>query len=195
VKHYVAVALLSLVALSFTNVIAGAQVGFSQNKTKDVVDVEQVFSAYVYLIDSHQWEALADLFTEDGVDDHYQNDNGVITPINNGAGCAMTGRAQLILYWELTFNTDTPLPDPGDSHHIVTSKLIDVRGDTATMKAVWFGGSTSAGKGVMGTTGEYDNIFKRTRDGWKIARDRVIFDTPTTTRFPCDMNGPHATFP
>jgi ketosteroid isomerase-like protein len=194
-KQYLGVVLSSLRVLSFANGIACAQVAFSQNQTKDVVAIEQVFSAYVYLIDSHQWEALADLFTEDGVDDHYQNANGIITPVNNGAGCKMTGRAQMILYWELDFNTDTPLPDPGNSHHIVTSKLIDVEGDTATMKAVWFSGSTSAGKGVFGTTGEYDNIFQRTKDGWKIARDRVIFDTPVTTSFPCDMDGPHAQFP
>ena len=194
-KRYLGVTFSSLIILAFTNGFACAQVAFSEDKTKDVIDVDQVFSAYVYLIDSHQWEALADLFTEDGVDDHYQNNNGVITPINNGAGCKMTGHTQMILYWELTFKTETPLPAPGNSHHIVTSKLIDVQGDTATMKAVWFGGSTSGGKGIMGTTGEYDNIFTRTRDGWKIARDRVIFDTPTTTSFPCDMNGPHAVFP
>ena len=115
-----------------------------------------------------KWEALADLFTEDGVDDHYQNANGIITPVNNGAGCKMTGRAQMIL--EPGVSTLTPIPrylTQVTATHIVTSKLIDVEGDTATLKAVWFSGSTSAGKGVFGTTGEYDNIFQRTRDGWE----------------------------
>jgi hypothetical protein len=83
-KRYLGVTFSSLLLLTFTNGLARAQVAFSEDKTKDVIDVDQVFSAYVYLIDSHQWEALADLFTEDGVDDHYRNNNGVITSINNG---------------------------------------------------------------------------------------------------------------
>jgi len=171
-----------------------APVPFTQDHPKDVVAVEQVFSAYVYYIDSHQLENLANLFLEDGVDDHYNNIGGVVTPVNNGVGCAMTGHVQMIQYWARQNGTCAALPDPGEAHHVVTSKLIHVEGDTATMKAVWFRGSTTNGVSgapntvSYGTTGEYDNIFKRTRDGWKIARDRVIFDGPTTISY-CNGEG------
>jgi hypothetical protein len=161
----------------------------------DVVAIDQLFSAYVFYHDTFDGERLASLFTPDGIFEDVYNNYGTLEPTFGigGLGCVLRGREQIARFIsdEVAGNARFPSPFPGHSHHIVTSKLIRVDGDTATMTAAWLGVSTNdtTGAASVTITGEYLTDFKRTNEGWKISHNRPIVDRRGVTGV-CDLNGP-----
>jgi hypothetical protein len=105
----------------------------------------------------------------------------------------LKGRDQIVRYIgnQVSGNAHFPSPFPGHSHHIVTSKLIKVDGNTATLTAAWLGIGTNDTTGAISINiaGEYLTDFKRTGEGWKISHNRPIVDRRGVTGT-CDLNGP-----
>jgi ketosteroid isomerase-like protein len=183
---------LAPVVLPFLN---ADQLLSKKDDTKDIVAIDQLFAAYVFYHDTFDGERLASLFTPDGIFEDVYNDYGTLEPTFGvgGLGCVLRGRDQIAKFIsdEVIGNSRFPSPFPGHSHHIVTSKLIKVDGDTATMAAAWLGVGTNdtTGAASVTITGEYLTDFKRTNDGWQISHNRPIVDRRGATGV-CDLNGP-----
>jgi ketosteroid isomerase-like protein len=158
--------------------------------TDDIVAIEQVQTHYQFAIDSHDGDGVADLFTPDGVFDVYLNNgNGTISPLTSGL-CVNTGHDQIKIFIEDVYKTTTPLPFPDNGHHFITGQVVEVHGDSATLKANLDAGSVATTGGPLnGVTGEYDNILERTPEGWKYVRNRVLVDQKPFS-LPCGPNGP-----
>jgi hypothetical protein len=175
---------------------------YDQDKTRDIVAITQLWSAYVFYHDTFDPERFASLFLPDGVFDQEYNNHGILVPVSGigGQGCVLRGRAQIAQFIRLETNGATPLTFPGPSHHKVTSLLIKVDGNTATMVAPWFGLSfnTATGATSVSDGGTYLVKFKRTPDqGWLIEANHVVFDYPRgqpplnlSPQPICTLNGP-----
>jgi hypothetical protein len=170
--------------------------------TGDIIAIDQLWDAYAHNLDSGDAEGVADLFTDGG---------GYILLYNNrttqtldpmgysptttgngtggtvGGGCTALGHDAIVNFLT-AIGLGNDYPRPQLSHHIVTSKCINVQGDTATMTAYW---NTLTGPNPPTTTttsvsdgGQYDNTFVRVKGVWKADKNQVIFDSNITT-FPC----------
>jgi hypothetical protein len=165
---------------------------FTQDNAADVVAIEQVFSAYVFYNDAHDGPDLASLYLPNGVDDHgYNNGSGGILPNYGvgGLGCVLTGTNQIATYISDVYGNTPVLPYPDHTHHVVTSKLVQVVGDDAMMQAVWYGVVNTSATPSFSLGGVYLTTFKRTADGWKIRTNHVIWDQPLTSTI-CSLSGP-----
>jgi SnoaL-like domain len=167
----------------------------TEDDTRDVVAIDQLFAAYVFYHDTFDGERLASLFLPDGIFEDVYNNYGTLEPTFGvgGLGCVLRGQEQIAKFIsdEVAGNPRFPSPFPGHSHHQITSKLIKVDGDHATLTAAWHNTSVNDATGAItiGITGEYLTDFTRTPDGWKIAHNRPIVDHPGVTSV-CDLNGP-----
>ncbi len=167
---------------------AATQGGPSDNSAKNIADIvliDQHESRYTYLADSHRFHDWANLWTADGIlDEAWQDANGDLHEINHGAGCKLTGRAEIEAFITAVFGPtaklNLPRPAAGLGHRIV-NRLIDVNGDTAMLSA----------RGPNSTF-QYENTLARTKDGpdggWQFTRVFIIFDADRTA--PCTANGP-----
>jgi hypothetical protein len=180
-----------------TKVTSLAPSDVSQDHEVDIVDILQVFHAYVYYHDSGNGQALASLFTPDGVfDDLYNNvATGTLDPTKGvgGKGCRMIGRAQIAKYIENTAKNGT-LQFPGHSHHMPTSEIVTVApdGNYATMTANFITVSTNDATGAVsiGLTADYLMEFQHDKKaGWQIVRNLPINDSPGVSAS-CDLDGP-----
>ena len=113
----------------------------TKGDTADVVAIDQLFAAYVFYHDSMDGERLASLFLPDGIFEDVYNDYGTLEPTYGvgGLGCVLTGREQIAKFIsdESAGNPNFPSPFPGHGHHNVSSKLIRVDGNHATLTATW----------------------------------------------------------
>jgi hypothetical protein len=161
----------------------------------DISAILQIFHAYVYFHDTHNGQALASLFTPDGIfEDLYNNTaNGTLDPTKGvgGLGCTMVGRAQIAQY--IIVSGGTLLAFPGHSHHMPTSEVVTIDKDrhSATLTANFQVVSTNtAGAVSAGLTADYIVDFVRIAgDVWQISRILPINDSPGVSSS-CSMNGP-----
>ena len=119
--------------------------------TEDRDEILQLMYRYNHLIDSGDAPAWAATFTADGVFDV--------------AGQVRSGRNELITF------------AAGESghRHVVVNPVIDVTGDTASVRAYFIVYQRTA----LVATGTYRDEVVRTPDGWRFAK-RV--STPDTAR-------------
>lgn len=174
---------------------------FSQGHAADVVDIQQVWSAYGFYIDSGNGEGAASLYTEDGVIQHFWSDKGSTFEPHGGVGsfptpygtvrggpCIVRGREQIKRYFG---EGRTVTPRPGWGHHTSPNDLVKVNDDgkTAVLTTTMLIVSTND-KGVSShTTGGYRVFFKKTSEGWQIAEQYNFADRPRGNNR-CDVNGP-----
>jgi hypothetical protein len=173
--------------------------------TGDIVAIDQLWDAYAHNLDSGDAEGVANLFTKDG---------GYILLYNNrvtqtldpmgysptttgngtggtlGGGCTALGHDAIVNFLT-NIGLGNDYPRAQLSHHIVTSKCINVQGDTATMTAYWnglTGPNDEVSPPTTSTTvsdgGQYDNTYVRVNGVWKADQNRVVFDT-NITAYPC----------
>ncbi len=173
--------------------------------TDDIVAIDQLWDAYAHNLDSGDAKGVANLFTHDG---------GYILLYNNrvtqtlvpmgysptttgngtsgtpGGGCTALGYNAIVNFLT-NIGLGNDYPRAQLSHHIVTSKCIDVQGNQATMTAYW-NGLTGPNDEVSPPTttttvsdgGQYDNTYVKVNGVWKADQNRVIFDT-NIVDYPC----------
>ncbi|MGE0359828.1 MAG: nuclear transport factor 2 family protein [Vicinamibacterales bacterium] len=173
---------------------------FSQGHAADVVDIQQVWAAYGFYIDSGNGEGAASLYTEDGVLRHFWSDKGAKwephggvgsfpTPYGTvrGGGCVLRGRKEIQQYFSVG---RAPTPWPGWSHHTSPNLLVKVQEDgktavlTTTMLIV---SVNEKGEGRL-TTGGYRVVFTKAAEGWLIAEQNNFADRPRGNNR-CDEGG------
>jgi ketosteroid isomerase-like protein len=113
--------------------------------TEDRDNIRQLLAQYNHLIDSHDDEGWAGLFTEDAVFDI--------------GGEPLVGREALRKFAASV---------PAGLRHVVVNEVIDVGGDEAHAQAylLLFAGSPRA----LAMLGTYEDTLRRTPDGWRFSR-------------------------
>jgi SnoaL-like domain len=107
-----------------------------------------------------------------------------------GGGCTALGHNAIVNFLtNIGLGNNYPRPQLG--HHEVTSKCINVHGNTGTMTAYWNGltGPDDLASPPTTTTtvtdgGLYDNTFVIVNGVWKADQNRVVFDR-NVPGFPC----------
>ena len=133
----------------------------------DMIEIDQLVSAYAHTIDSNRFEDCASLFTSDGILELvWQDANGGLHPINGGKGCKLTGHAERIQFLKTVAGNPAPLPRKknGEGHQLI-NRIIDVQGDKGLVRAYRVGGAM-----------QYENEVVRTPQGWKFKRVLIIGD-------------------
>jgi hypothetical protein len=161
----------------------------SQDRTADVLAVEQLVSAYSYYNDTHNGPGMASLFTDDG-----------------WAGNCV-GKKQIAAFFgynrtaELAPELRDGLQFYGPSHHILTNLLVKVSADgkEAMATATFIMTQSSVGTGTNGEggpgvgirnsrmandgkgprivdSGAYRDFFRKTPDGWLMTERNLFVD-------------------
>jgi len=112
----------------------------------DLEEIRHLLARYCFAIDARDAETWAGLFTDDGVF-HY------------ALGDPLTGREELRSFVSMV---------PDDRHHLTMNEIIEIDGDTATVKA--YALVTKETPPVISAVGDYDDTLTRTAEGWRFAR-------------------------
>jgi 3-phenylpropionate/cinnamic acid dioxygenase small subunit len=96
-------------------------------------------------------------------------------PANPAAGLAAstrTGRDEILE--GVRERRAAGLQGPGtETRHVLSTMAVDVRGDSATARSYFTFYTQTASSPVLFSMGQYDDVFRLTADGWKLAH-RVI---------------------
>jgi hypothetical protein len=172
---------------------------------QDIIDVQQIWAAYGFFIDSGNGEGAASLYAEDGIIRHFWNNKGASYEPHGGIGsfktpygadrggeCVVRGRKQIQQYFGGERKTT---PWPGWGHHTSPNSMVKVSedGKTAVLTtAMLIASVNEKGEGRL-TTGEYRVVFKKSpTDGWLIAEQNNFADRARGNNR-CDSNGPSQT--
>jgi uncharacterized protein (TIGR02246 family) len=112
---------------------------------EDLEAIRKLLARYCFAIDARDAEAWAGLFTEEGVF-HY-------TP-----GDPIIGRAALRQFVSMI---------PDDRHHLTMNEVIDIDGDSATVRAYTL--VTRGTPPIISAVGTYHDSLTRTADGWRFS--------------------------
>jgi uncharacterized protein (TIGR02246 family) len=112
----------------------------------DLEEIRKLLARYCFAIDARDAEVWAALFTADGVF-HY------------APGEPLSGHDALRAFVSMV---------PDDRHHLTMNEIIELHGDTATVKA--YALVTRATPPVISAVGDCNDTLVRTPDGWRFAR-------------------------
>jgi hypothetical protein len=156
----------------------------SRGNEADIVDILQLQAAYEFYHDGHNGPGVASLFVDDGIFEIPFNDGqGHFSPTGGtgGNGCAAFGPAEIAIFFNAAGGVP-PLPFTAHSHHVMTSPVVRVDGDRATLNANYVDDSVNAaGATLLGHEGEYITDFVRINGQWQIKHLRAFEDSPITT--------------
>ena len=147
----------------------------------DRTAIDELHARYLFALDWQDAEAMASMFTEDGVLDW--------------AGGVVTGRAEIrataaeMLRYFGARGTAEGLDHSPRLRHFVTNKLIRLNGDTATTLAYWFECDNDNRNRwpYVGAYGHYEDELVRTPDGWLFTR-RTIYNEMMPQRLAPKVN-------
>src|SRR5271169_2375387 len=161
--------------------------------TSDIVAIDQLWDAYAHNLDSGDANGVANLFVPGGGYILLYNDRKTQTldsmgyspnsALNGEGGTAGGGCTALnheaIVNFLTAIGLGNDYPRPQLSHHIVTSKCINVQGNTGTMTAYWnsLSGPNDEVSPPTTTTsvtdgGQYDNTFVKVKGVWKAVKNQ-----------------------
>lgn len=118
----------------------------------DLAQIHQLHALYGHVIDRMWWDRLGDVFTDDAVFDATASGG----PTFEGLDAMRNGFPELVA-------PITPL-------HLTTNVVVLEIGDTeARTLAKFLSFATPPPKGAVMAIGEYEDVMRRTPDGWRIA--------------------------
>jgi SnoaL-like domain len=147
--------------------------------TDDIVALDQHLSSYCHAIDCYRLGGYVEHFTPDAtLEVAWQDAKGQVHPLNAGAGCLLRGRSQILRFVQHVFAGLAPLPrlHTGPGHQLV-SRLIEVSGETAELRAVHADGSF-----------QYEIEAVHTPDGWRFNKIRILYGEDQS--LPATADGP-----
>jgi hypothetical protein len=116
----------------------------------DVHEIEELLDRYATIIDAREYERLTEIFLPDAVLD-YSSSGAEPGPLHPVAGWIEKG---LSLF--------------AGSQHMITNKQVELAGDKATSRALFFNPLVAKDGAVMFVGGEYHDQWLRTPVGWRI---------------------------
>ena len=124
----------------------------------DKIEIHELLARYARGVDTHDWELWKSVFTEDAVIDY------------SLSGAAKGSRDEVAAFLAESFATI-----PWATHHI-TNFEVELDGDTAKVRAVFYNPMQLPGvDGESATGGYYEHDVVRTPDGW---RSRHLVEHP-----------------
>jgi hypothetical protein len=114
------------------------------------LEITALINRYAQAVDGKDWDLYASCFTTDAEIDY------------SSAGGARGGVA------ESTAWLATMLASLTVSQHFITNQVIDVKGEDATCRAYFFG-VVGTEPSLIWVGGIYEDVLRRTDDGWRIA--------------------------
>lgn len=119
----------------------------------DRLEIYELLALHGHLMDAGQFDRLAELFTEDFVYDL------------DALGYGQLNGAKALVDASLALGEKNPV-----GHHVTNSLIVDSAADEAKVR------SKGIGIQLDGTSGSvvYDDIVRRTDQGWRIARRTVV---------------------
>jgi ketosteroid isomerase-like protein len=135
-------------------------------RLEDLEAIQSAWRDYLFALDSADYEALADVFTEDGVVEMVGLDS-----YQPGQDRSYHGREEIINDFYVPVIDVVARLDLGQYYtgHHGTNMEIDLQGDEATTLAYFFE--------ILGNTqmliGTYQHRFRREADRWRIAYLRI----------------------
>jgi hypothetical protein len=133
----------------------------------DMIEIDQLVSAYAHSIDSNRFDDNGALFTDDAVFEIlWQDAAGTLHPANRGKGVKLVGTAARVGFQRKVAGNPPALPRKknGEGHQLI-NRIIDVQGDAGTVRCYRVGGAM-----------QYEVDVTRTAKGWKFRHMRIIFD-------------------
>jgi ketosteroid isomerase-like protein len=135
-------------------------------RLEDLEAIQSAWRDYLFALDSHDYEALADVFTEDGAVEMVGLDS-----YQPGQDRTYHGRESIIDEFYRPVVDEVAAPHKGNFYtgHHGTNMEIELEGDEATTLAYFFE--------ILGNTqmliGTYQHRFVREPDRWRIAYLRI----------------------
>lgn len=127
-----------------------------------VSDIEALLYRYARAVDTKDWELYRSVFTDDAHIDY------------SSAGATAGGREAVIAWLSAGFATI-----PWSMHYITNIEVLESRGDTATVRAMFYNPMQLPGMNEMSTCGGYyHHELVRAADGWrsrKLREENVWF--------------------
>jgi ketosteroid isomerase-like protein len=131
-------------------------------RLEDVEEIRTLLLDYGRFLDSRDLGAYSRLFAKDG-------------EWVGGFGSAQ-GPANILTFMEKNLGTG---PNRGNTFHILSNFIIDVKGDTATAWSRWTYVTPGVdGKPVISQAGRYDDTLVREAGRWKFKRRVASNDIP-----------------
>lgn len=131
----------------------------NQQQLSDRAEIQDLLTRYGFAIDDHDWNALAQLFTDDAQIDYSQF---------GGPRCDKTGLLEFLSGF---------VPTLLGAQHTISTMLIELEGDTAkvrTVGQVMLSMPGDNGAPQIGVSGLwYLDTVVRTAQGWRI-RERTL---------------------
>jgi uncharacterized protein (TIGR02246 family) len=163
--------------------VANPPAPLTLEQVRDRIMIQDLWSAYVFALDTMDAEGVANLFTEDAVFSIAQAD---ASPAH-----VLKGRAAIVA--ELAAFRDRPRNKEltKDAHgrvfspvrHVLTSLFVNLQGDTATAESYWMeiasSGRNSSGKGLSPhvlNMGRYEDVYVKQKGRWLIKQRAVLGD-------------------
>jgi len=126
----------------------------------DELEIRNLLARLAQLADDGELDEYIELFTEDGI-------------WEGGAFGERRGHASILAGARERRATGTSGPG-SNSRHVITTTAIHLNGDTATGRSVFHYYTNTQATPVLAILGVYEDQFRRTPSGWKLAH-RVIF--------------------
>ncbi len=131
-------------------------------RLEDIEEIRTLLLDYGRLLDARNLPAYSRLFAKDG-------------EWVGGFGSAK-GPAAIQAFMEKNLGTG---PNRGNTYHILSNFIIDVKGDKATAWSRWtYITPTADGKPVINQGGHYDDTLVRENGHWKFLRRVASTDIP-----------------
>lgn len=137
-------------------------------RAADELAIRNVLARLAQLADDGDLNEYVSLFTEDGVWE------GPATGQPSGADFKRVRKGHADLLAGAKERRAQGIQGPNtNTHHVVTNTAIQLNGDTATAKSFYMYLVNTHKKPEVSLMGVYNDTFRRTPKGWKMAR-RVI---------------------
>ena len=145
---------------------ADASLAARLQRLEDMEEIRTLLLDYGRFLDARDLAAYSKLFSRDG-------------EWIGGFG-SVKGPAAILEFMQKNLGTD---PNRGNTFHILSNFMIDVKGDTATATSRWtFVTPNADGKPVISQAGRYDDTLVREDGRWKFKRRVASNDIPVSVK-------------
>ncbi|KAA0107536.1 nuclear transport factor 2 family protein [Mycolicibacterium sp. P1-5] len=137
-------------------------------RVSDELEIASVLHRYARAVDSHNWDLLRSLFTDEAQLDY------------SCVGGPAAGRDEVCSWLERSLQL-MPM-----TQHFVTNIEADIDGDTATVRAMFYNPMLLPGASETSACGGYyHHVMVRTASGWRsrqLREENLWFDNPPSPR-------------
>jgi 3-phenylpropionate/cinnamic acid dioxygenase small subunit len=139
----------------------------TNDRTADELEIRNLIAALAVKADIGEIDEYAALFTDDAVWEMPANPAmGLEASVKNGRGDIVEG---------VRTRRSSGVQGPGSgTMHSITTQLVEVSGDDASGHVYYQFLGSADGKPAVLTLGRYEDRYRRTPGGWKVAHRKIL---------------------